>query len=135
MRTSVAAIVIACTLGLPHVVHAQTTYHLHTESSPPAPWEPFPFSHWLPADVPNSPTFILSWNMSGYPNNGEQSSSVWQTSPGVPGQAGMFYPGATVTFTMWMRKTASWGTVYPGAELRTGFWWNGDPDAQPQSLC
>jgi hypothetical protein len=47
------------------------------------------------------------------------SMGVWTTIVGVPGRAGTIPAGSVVTFTLWMRKTSSYGIVYPYASLAT----------------
>jgi hypothetical protein len=42
---------------------------------------------------------------------------LWDTQSGVPNQAGVILQGSLVSFTLWMRKSAKWGTVFPRAEL------------------
>lgn len=37
----------------------------------------------------------------------------FDTLAGVPNTAGMIAANTTLTFTIWMRKTANWGTLYP----------------------
>ena len=43
----------------------------------------------------------------------------------APSQAGTIPPGATVTFSVWLKKSANWGTIYPYFKLWT--YDNGDP--------
>ena len=47
------------------------------------------------------------------------SIGVWSTLVGVPGAAGTIPGGSVVTFMLWMRKTSSYGIVFPYASLAT----------------
>ncbi|MBI1896901.1 MAG: IPT/TIG domain-containing protein [Acidobacteria bacterium] len=48
---------------------------------------------------------------------GEYVIKQFDTQPGVPGLAGVVAAGSPVTFTLWMRKTDNFGTLYPRAKL------------------
>jgi hypothetical protein len=46
----------------------------------------------------------------------DSSIRAFDTQPGVPNAAGTIPSNSTLTFTLWMRKTAAYGTVFPRAQ-------------------
>lgn len=50
-------------------------------------------------------------------STGEKLIKAFDTPTGVPNSAGIIPAGSTVSFTLWMKKTASVGTMYPKAKV------------------
>jgi YD repeat-containing protein len=89
-----------------------TTYHLHNEASTTANLKQLQTSAPDVASVP-----IQTANLRNTAN-GEKLLKEFDTQAGVPGTAGSIPSGSTITFQLWMRKTASVGTLFPRAKLR-----------------
>src|SRR5688572_32448520 len=92
---------------------ATTTYYLHKETV--APWA-------MPTLRTASPDQGSSFAQS--PNYRNSASGyldpVWKTFRSVPPSTpGTLLAGSTLTFTVWMKKSAAWGTVYPYLKLWT----------------
>jgi Bacterial Ig domain/IPT/TIG domain len=89
-------------------VHAQTaTYHLHRDST----------VFLLKTAGPDTASVaVQSVNLKNQPT-GEYLIKTFDTQSGVPGTAGVIPAGSTVTFALWMKKTASQGTMFPRAKL------------------
>lgn len=102
----------------PQLVTAQAVYHLHQEASQTAGLLA------LKPSAPDSPALIKEVTFSN--TLGEQVLRIWDTQSGVPSQHGLIFQGSQVTFTLWMRKTARWGTIYPRASLSVNGYY--DPD-------
>src|SRR6266404_2664875 len=116
-----AVLYIVLILVLPSYVQAQTaTYHLHNESSTDVN------GLQLKATGPDRASVALTSNDLKQAAVGEYSIRSWFTEPGVPNTAGIIPAGSTVTFTVWMKKTANSGTMYPEAKL-----WLYDPNGNP----
>jgi YD repeat-containing protein len=108
---AVLAIVAVTIMAAP--ARAQTTtYHLHNEGSATLGLLQ------LKTSGPDAATVAIQWNdMKNQPAQ-DAFIRTFDTQPGVPGLGGVVPNGSTVTFTLRMRKTASFGTVFPRADLR-----------------
>ncbi|HTM21701.1 MAG TPA: hypothetical protein VL172_14365, partial [Kofleriaceae bacterium] len=104
-------------MGEQEAAVTSVTYHLYNASSPTG------FSWWLKTNSPTGPMAVNQWQQQNRPAGYESSLSVWETSPGVPGQSGVLYAGTVITFKLWMRKTSKWGAYNPGAQLNLNFEW------------
>ena len=87
---------------------AQTpTYHLHDDAN----------GIYLSAAAPDAAaTTLYSQDLKSL-NVGEYQVQQFLTPTGVPGNNGVIPGGTTVSFTLWMRKTANKGTMYPRAKV------------------
>jgi YD repeat-containing protein len=92
---------------------AQTaTYHLHKEAS--AVNTSFDKLLTGGPDVASSAlTTTLTSKAAG-----EYVIKEFETQTGVPNAAGVIPTGSTLSFSLWMRKTANVGTVFPRAKIR-----------------
>ncbi|HET7698320.1 MAG TPA: carboxypeptidase regulatory-like domain-containing protein [Vicinamibacterales bacterium] len=106
------ALTLVLVLGCAAHAFAQTTYHLHSEASSTA-------GHaQLKTADPHAPTVAIQ---SIELKNLSPTAVVikqFDTQAGVPGTAGSLASGSIVTFTIWMKKTANPGAMYPQARLR-----------------
>jgi YD repeat-containing protein len=91
---------------------AQTvTYHLHREASTTANL------FQLRTNGPDAASFaIQSANLKNKPA-GEYLIKAFDTQNGVPGATGTITAGSTVTFSLWLKRTGSGGTMFPRAKL------------------
>ena len=109
----IAIAVAVCLLSGARVVSAQTTYYLHNESS-------FNFGLLQLKTAPPDTAVVvdLSRDLKGV---GPTTDTLreFDTQPGVPGVGGVVPSNTTLTATLWMRKTSSYGTVFPYAEFFT----------------
>ena len=93
---------------------AQTaTYHLHNAAStiPGSTFKQLSTSNAAP------PIVALSTSLKGKAV-GEYVIQEFETQSGVPNAGGVIPSGSTLSFNLWMRKTASVGTVFPRAKIR-----------------
>jgi len=92
--------------------HAQTaTYHLHREASTTANL------FQLKTAGPDAASLaVQSANLKNVAN-GEYLIKEFDTQSGVPNASGVIAAGSTVTFSLWLKKTASQGTMYPRVKL------------------
>jgi hypothetical protein len=98
---------------LTSVLLAQSaTYHLHQEASATSGL------NQLKTQGPDAAAATLQSAQLRNSSPGNYVVKQFDTQPGVPGVSGVIPAGSTVTFTVWMRKTAAFGTMYPRAELR-----------------
>lgn len=99
-------------LTLTSSAYAQTaSYHLHQEASAT------PGLKELSAAGPDSAIVaLLTADLKAAPV-GEYLIQDFDTQAADPADSGTIPSGSTATFTMWMRKTASVGTVFPRAKL------------------
>jgi hypothetical protein len=87
------------------------TYHLHKEASTTLQFDQ------LKAVGPDSTsTALVSNDLKGL-NPGEYLVQQFDTQAGDPNGSGVIASGSTVTFALWMRKTANIGTVFPRAKV------------------
>lgn len=116
-RFLVTTLVTAAVLMLPRDILAQssTTYYMHRENG--SNFGTFA----LETNLPDTATVVLQTfdfrRFKGPLLN--EFIGVWSTLENVPGLAGTIPAGSVVTFTLWMRKTSSYGIVYPYASLAT----------------
>jgi YD repeat-containing protein len=91
-------------------VHAQTaTYHLHAENSAGI--------YQLKTANPDAPSSMLnSINLKNVAN-GEYVIAQFATLSGVPNAAGIIPAGSAVSVSIWLRKSASQGTMFPRVKL------------------
>jgi YD repeat-containing protein len=94
-------------------VQAQTaTYRLHKESSTTTGL------FQLKAANPDGTSLaIQSANLKSVAA-GEYLIKAFDTQGGVPNTAGTIPAGSTITFSLWMRKSTTGGTIFPRAKLR-----------------
>lgn len=91
---------------------AQTaTYRLHREASTTA--------NLFQLQPANPDAALLAIQTANLKNvaAGEYVIKQFDTQSGVPNAAGTIPAGSTITFALWMRKTASSGTIFPRAKL------------------
>jgi hypothetical protein len=92
---------------------AQTaTYRLHKESSTTTG-----LFQLKTANPDGTSLAIQSANLKGAAA-GEYLVKAFDTQSGVPNAAGTIPAGSTITFSVWMRKTTTGGTLFPRAKLR-----------------
>jgi hypothetical protein len=106
---AVAACVSLFAVAAP--ANAQTTYHLHNEASTTAGLKQLKTAGPDVASVPLQTANLKSTA------TGEKLVEDFDTQAGVPGVAGVIPSGSTITFQVWMKKTANVGTLFPRAKL------------------
>ena len=108
------AIVVTTIIALgSNPVSAQAaTYHLHKETSAINS----SFDKLLTAG-PDASTVALTTSLTSK-TAGEYKIKEFETQSGVPNASGVIPSGSTLNFSLWMRKTASVGTVFPRAKLQ-----------------
>ncbi|HSE15992.1 MAG TPA: IPT/TIG domain-containing protein [Pyrinomonadaceae bacterium] len=92
--------------------HAQSvTYRLHREASTTA--------NQFQLKTANPDAAILAVQSANLKSvaTGEYIIKAFDTQAGVPNAAGVITSGSTVTFELWMLKTASAGTMFPRVKL------------------
>jgi hypothetical protein len=90
----------------------QATYRLHKETSTINTT----FDKLLVA-TPDASSVALTTALGGKAA-GEYKIKEFETQSGVPGANGAIPSGSTVSFSLWMRKTANVGTVFPRAKIQ-----------------
>jgi len=115
-RSSVFSFVIGLVVALglaPTFAGAQTApYRLHKEASTVNT----SFNELLTAG-PDAGSVALTSSLTGK-TAGEYVIKEFETQTGTPNAAGVIPSGSTLSFSLWMRKTASVGTVFPRAKIR-----------------
>lgn len=103
---------VAATTTLNLSLNATTaTYHLHTEASSTSGL------FQLKMAGPEVASLALtSAELNGQPT-GERLIKAFDTQAGVPNASGLIVAGSTVSFSLWMKKTANLGTMFPKAKL------------------
>lgn len=99
-------------LSLAIAAHAQTaTYRLHREASTTA--------NLFQLKTANPDAAILAVQSVNLKNLavGEYIVKAFDTQAGVPNSSGVIVAGSSVTFTLWMAKTATAGTIFPRVKL------------------
>ena len=92
---------------------AQTaTYHLHKEASATTG-----LFQLKTAGPDGTSLAVQSANIKGVAA-GEYLIKAFDTPSGVPNSSGTIPAGSNISFTLWMRKTTTGGTIYPRAKLR-----------------
>lgn len=89
-------------------LQAQTTYHLHKDTSST------PGVHTLSTSTETNSAALYSGPSVVA---GDYLSAGFVTAAGVPGVAGYIPAGTTITFSLWMRETKPVAGVYPKADL------------------
>lgn len=84
-----------------------TTYHLHKEVSST------PGLLLLHHSNPEGSSIAIQSVDLKQQTAAEYVIEEFDTLAGVPNTAGTIAANTTLTFTIWMRKTANWGTLYP----------------------
>lgn len=105
--------IVACLIiALPVIGHASITiYHLHKESS-----ETRGILKLSEAGPDTRATALRSAELKGKPA-GEYLIKAFVTPTGVPGTSGVIPAGTAMVFSLWMKKTANFGTMYPMANI------------------
>ncbi len=107
----ISAIALAITLD--GSVSAQTaTYHLHKEASSTSGL------NQLKTAGPDGTTSAVTSAQLKNLATGEYIIKAFDTQSGVPNASGAIPVSSTVTFTLWLKKTANVGTMFPRAKLR-----------------
>ena len=88
------------------------TYHLHKEASAITS----SFDKLLIAG-PDAGSTALTATLTNKAV-GEYVVKEFETQSGVPNSPGVIPSGSTLSFSLWMRKTANVGTVFPRAKVR-----------------
>jgi YD repeat-containing protein len=93
-------------LSLPRESTAQTTYHLHKEVSSGAT---------LQMKTTNPDAASAAFQSGDFKNQNPSAGAIqaFTTAVGDPASPGTIPSGAVVSFAVWMKKTANWGTFYP----------------------
>src|SRR5215831_6785672 len=98
---------------IPRAGYAQTaTYHLHQETSAITPGV-----DQLLVAGPDSPSAAFTIPLNGKAA-GEYLIKEFETQAGDPNSSGTIPAGSTLSFSLFMRKTAGVGTVFPRAKIR-----------------
>ncbi len=94
-------------VNLPAPLFAQTLYHLHAETSTTSG------SRQLQVAGPD--VAFVTLQSADFKNQPPTSGAIasFDTQTGVPNNIGTIPAGSTVNFSVWMRKTANWGTFFP----------------------
>ncbi|MDT5268361.1 MAG: hypothetical protein QOH49_547 [Acidobacteriota bacterium] len=96
-----------------HSAQAQTdTYHLHKEAS--ATTGLFQLKTAAPDGTSLASQSAALRNVAA----GDYLIKAFDTQAGVPGAAGTIPAGSTITFSLWMKKSTTSGTMFPRAILR-----------------
>ncbi len=112
LRLVIASFILT-TFFFCHSVAGQTaTYHLHKEASAINT----SFDKLLTAGPDASITALTT--VLTNKNPGEYVIKEFETQTGVPNAPGVIPNGSTLSFSLWMRKTANVGTVFPRAKIR-----------------
>ncbi len=94
------------------IAQAQTaTYHLHRETSSTAN------RFQLKTANPDATSFSVESANLKNAANGEYLIKEFDTQSGVPNVSGTITAGSTVSVEVWMRKTASAGTMFPRVKI------------------
>ncbi len=114
MRRTLSLVTCAVvSMALPATVAAQTTYHLHNDTSAISS-----ANKQLKTNDPDAASVAVpSANLKNATPNTSYIVKAFETQSGVPGTAGTILANSVVSFAIWMRKTANWGTLHPAAAL------------------
>lgn len=108
----IVLLAIGAVLGTGAAALSQTTYHVHNEASSTAG------QGQLRTTGPDVAAVALQSANLRSTANGEKLVKAFDTQAGVPGATGAIPSGATLTFQLWMRKTANVGTMFPRARVQ-----------------
>src|SRR6478672_558265 len=107
------AVVLCAIFNASIAASGQTaTYHLHKETSAVNS----SFDKLLTAG-PDASSIALTTALAGKAA-GEYKIKEFETQTGVPNGSGIIRAGSTLNFSLWMRKTANVGTVFPRARIQ-----------------
>jgi YD repeat-containing protein len=112
MRYLQSAVILFCFLFSCFATSQTATYHLHKEASTITTT----FDQ-LKTAGPDAASVALTTTLTGKAA-GEYVVKEFETQTGVPNLSGVIPSGSTLTFSLWMRKTANTGTVFPRAKIR-----------------
>ncbi len=102
----------------PAAAQSTTTYHFHSEISAIRST-----SRQLNTAGPDvAAVTIQSLNAKNSSSNSVFPVEEFETQSGVPNASGVIPAGAVVTFYVWMRKTASYGELYPEVHLYRNYY-------------
>lgn len=87
------------------------TFHLHKEASSTSGL------FQLTTSGPDGTSLAIQTVDLKNQSVGEKLIKAFDTQSGVPNTAGAILSGSTVSFTLWMKKTANVGTMYPRAKV------------------
>lgn len=112
-RLACQSFLLLVLLASPNGLRSQNsaTYHLHQEPSSTSGLFQIKTTGPDTASVA-----IQSADLKNQPA-GEYLVKAFDTSVGMPNLSGSIPSGSTVTFTLWMKKTANFGTMFPRAKL------------------
>ena len=109
------AVCVLLAVAHPSSVQPTTTYHFHKEASSTAGLTQ------LKTAGPDATKFaIVSADMKNQAP-GARTIATFDTQAGVPNLGGVLPRGASVTFTVWMKKSSNNGTVFPQASIGLNF--------------
>lgn len=113
MRRHSGVVYLFLMLSCAATLQAQSaTYHLHKEASTINTT-----SDKLLTAGPDAASTALTTTLTSKAA-GEYLIKEFETQTGVPNTAGVIPSGSTLSFSLWMRKTANVGTVFPRAKIR-----------------
>jgi YD repeat-containing protein len=113
-RVVLLAVAVMSALLAPQGASAQTTtaFHFHEESDDFC-------CRGLDRIGPDVPSAAIAESTDLKGHGTEHGGLRWFKSlENVPNWYGTFASGSTITFKLWMKKTSSWGVIYPEAGLR-----------------
>src|SRR5882757_9192135 len=100
-------------LVVAHSAKAQTaTYHLHKEASSTSGLDQ------LKTAGPDAASVALQTANLKNAATGAKLIKEFDTQAGDPNASGVIPSGSTLTFNLWMKKTASLGTMFPQATVK-----------------
>lgn len=97
----------------PAASQSTTTYHLHNEISALDGNK----RQLSPAAPDAAAVTLSSTNLKGSSSNWVLTVEDFETQAGVPSGSGVVPAGTVVTFSLWLRKTANYGELYPAVNL------------------
>src|SRR5687768_10868819 len=105
------SIVLAFVISAASVQAQTATYYLHKENSSTTG------QFQLKSSLPDAAALtIQSAELRNQPD-GDYLIKAFDTQAGVPNSAGVIPSGSALNFKLWMRKTASFGTLYVRVKL------------------
>jgi hypothetical protein len=109
----VCAVTLVTSAAMARAAHAQSViYHLHNEASTTANFRQ------LTTAGPDVAQAVLQTGALQNVATGEKQIAQFDSATGIPGTAGRIPTGATINATVWMRKTANFGTMFPRVKVR-----------------
>jgi hypothetical protein len=110
LNACVVALVTSAALA--PAAFGQVVYHLHNEASTTTNFRQ------LNTAGPDVAQAVLQTAALQNVATGEKQIAQFDTATGIPGTAGRIPSGATINATVWMRKTANFGTMFPRVKVR-----------------